>query len=204
MREANWRHRLHSTPNEDQQSDSPDAEDQLHADVYFLCLAIRRILLFADLLAKHVPDARLAAAREAFERGAPQAKRFRDFYEHLDEYLLDAPSKHVKVPGRAAPIVHSFWESDNVVISFAGQKLDITLAATAAIELGTAALEVWLDHLEAAKVNEPSDLSRANKGVRHRLETTIGVSTIIGREGETQVTTGGLIDVRVSEATPEE
>ena len=115
VREANYSHRLHHSPNEQQQKDDPDAVERLHTDVYFLALAIRRVLLFHDLLAKNVADPRLAQARAKFETAA-DAKELRDFYEHLDEYLLDSPKKHVKFPGRAAPVLHCRWGCDNVVV----------------------------------------------------------------------------------------
>ncbi len=99
VREANYRHRLHHGPNEQEKQDDPDAERRLHADVYFLALAIRRVLLFHDVFTKQVDDKRLRQARTKFNASAPKAKELRDFYEHLDEYLLDSPAKHVKFPG---------------------------------------------------------------------------------------------------------
>ncbi|MFZ1925225.1 MAG: hypothetical protein WAU42_03680, partial [Solirubrobacteraceae bacterium] len=43
VREANYLHRLHNSPSETERQDNPDAERWLHADVYFLALAIRRV-----------------------------------------------------------------------------------------------------------------------------------------------------------------
>jgi len=56
VRDAGYRHRLSRSPNGAEQRDDPGAEDELHADVYFLALAIRRVLLFYDALARLVPD----------------------------------------------------------------------------------------------------------------------------------------------------
>lgn len=126
VREANYVHRLHNSPSEDQQQVDPDAERRLHADVYFLALSIRRVLLFHDVFARHVQDPRLHRARVRFDASAPKAKELRDFYEHLDEYLLDSPRKHLKFEGRAAPILHLRWDCDNVVVSFGERELDIT------------------------------------------------------------------------------
>jgi hypothetical protein len=109
-----------------------------HADVYFLALAIRRVLLFHDVFAKKVDDERLRRARAKFDANAPGAKELRDLYEHLDEYLLDSPRKHVKFPGRAAPVLICRWDCDNVVVRFGEREIDVTLAALAAIELGRA------------------------------------------------------------------
>jgi hypothetical protein len=155
VREANYSHRLHHSPNEQQQKDDPDAVQRLHTDVYFLALAIRRVLLFHDLLAKHVADPRLAQARAKFETAA-HAKELRDFYEHLDEYLLDSPKKQVKFPGRAAPVLHCRWGCDNVTVSFGKRELDITLAAVAAIELGRESEALWDEHLERIKRENPT------------------------------------------------
>jgi hypothetical protein len=148
VRDVNYQHRLHHSPVEAERREAPDAEKQLHADVYFLTLTIRRVLLFHALLSKHVSDPRLDEALAAFERVAPQAKTFRDMYEHLDEYLLDSSRKHVKFLGRASPVLHSRWDCDNVVISFGDDEMDVTLAATAAIELGKVSVAVWDEHME--------------------------------------------------------
>jgi hypothetical protein len=93
VREANYHHRLHHSPIEQQRREDPGAERRLHADVYFLALVVRRVLLFHDAFAKLTQDPRLAQARATFEKRAPNVKRLRDFYEHLDDYLLDSPKK---------------------------------------------------------------------------------------------------------------
>jgi hypothetical protein len=56
VREVNHRHRLHYSPNEEEQQDDPGTVDHVHADVYFLVLAIRRLLLFHDATAKQITD----------------------------------------------------------------------------------------------------------------------------------------------------
>jgi hypothetical protein len=206
VREVNYRHRLHSSPNKEEQRDDPDAEEQLHADVYFLALAVRRVLLFHDLLANRVADPRLAEARATFSKAAPNAKGLRDFYEHLDEYLLDDPKKHRKIPGRAAPILLLRWGSDDVVVAFGPLRMDVTLAAVAAIELGKASEAVWSDHLEQVKGQQPEATPPArDDGVPRMFEVSLGVSTIIGDEDEWgQVHTGVLLGTRVREATADE
>jgi hypothetical protein len=83
VREANYRHRLHHSPYEQERQEDAAAEWRLHADVYFLALAIRRVLLFHDVFTKHVGDARLRQVRARFDVSAPGAKELRDFYEHL-------------------------------------------------------------------------------------------------------------------------
>jgi hypothetical protein len=206
VREVNYRHRLHHTPNEDQKREDPDAERQLHADVYFLALAVRRVLLFHDALGKQVGDPRLREARDKFDAVAPDARLFRNFYEHLDQYLLDDPGKHVKIPGRAAPVLHSRWDSDNVVVAFGPLQMDVTLAAAAAIKLGKASEAVWNEHLDRIKREQPrEDPPPTDDGIPRKMEVTLGVSTIIeGDDQAPQIHTGVLLDVRVREATAEE
>jgi hypothetical protein len=201
VREANYSHRLHHSPDKQQQKDDPDAVQRLHRDVYFLALAIRRVLLFNDLLAKHVADPRLAQAHAKFETAA-HAKELRDFYEHLDEYLLDSPKKHIKFPGRAAPVLHCRWDCDNVVVSFGERELDITLAAVAAIEVGRESEAIWDEHLERIKRENPSPIPPpTDDGIERMLAVTMGISTVIGGEDEAHVVhTGTLLGVEVRDA----
>lgn len=201
VREANYRHRLHHSPNEQDKREDPDAEWRLHADVYFLALSIRRVLLFHDVFAKQVDDQRLGQARAKFDAAAPSAKGLRDFYEHLDEYLLDSPRKHVKFPGRAAPVLVSRWDCDNVVVRFGEREIDITLAALAAIELGRESEALWDEHLERFKCGNacPGPLP-VDDGIARVLAVMMGVSTIIGGEDEEHVQhTGILLGVEVRE-----
>jgi hypothetical protein len=206
VREVNYRHRLHHSPNEAEKCEDPGAEHQLHADVYFLALAIRRIVLFHDAFYRQVQDPRLARARTAFDEAAPDAKTLRDFYEHLDEYLLDSKRKHIKIDGRASPVLHSRWDCDNVVVAFGHLEVDVTLAAVAAIALGRASSELWDEHLEKVKAKSPDKSPPStDDGIPRTLELTFGRSSIIGDEDDPPVVfTGVLIDVCVREATHEE
>ena len=201
VRQANYSHRLHNSQNEKEQEDDPDAERRLHADVYFLALSIRRVLLFHDVLAEHVEDARLRHARGKFDASAPKAKELRDFYEHLDEYLLDSPRKHVKFEGRAAPMLHLRWDCDNVVVSFGECEVDITLAAVAVIELGRESEALWNEHLERLKRENLSlEPPPTDDGIARVLAVTMGVSTTIGGEDEGHIKhTGVLLNVEVRE-----
>lgn len=206
VREANYAHRLHNSPSEKEQQDDPDVESRLHADVYFLALSIRRVLLFHGVFAKHVQDPRLRQARAKFDASAPKAKELRDFYEHLDEYLLDSPSKHVKFEGRAAPMLHLRWDCDNVVVSFGERELDITLAAVAAIELGRGSEALWDEHLKRIKRENPSPHPPpTDDGIERVLAVTMGVSTTIGGEDEGHIRqTGVLLGVEVREVEEED
>lgn len=204
--EVNYRHRLNYSPSsEDEQRDDPDAEWQLHCDVYFLALAIRRVLLFHDLFSRQSRDARLKVARRAFEQAAPKAKILRDFLEHLDEYLLDSPRKRMDFPGRASPVLRLRWDADNVVVMFGPEELDITAAALAAIELGRATTKVWDEHLAAVlPTTRPQPPPEPDDGVPRVLELTFGRSTVIVHEGRADITTGTLLHVRLREATEDD
>lgn len=206
VREVNYRHRLAKSPNEDERREDPEAESHLHIEVYFLALAVRRVVLFHEALADQVDDPRLTAARAAFDEAAPSAKTLRDFYEHLNEYLLDAPTKHVKFAGRASPVLRSRWDADNVVVSFGPISVDVTLAAVAAIELGKASAAVWDEHLDRVKaLNPPEELPPKDDDVHRVLEVTLGRSSIIGSaDNPPEITTGVLLGVRVREATEDE
>ena len=206
VRDVNYRHRLHHAPNEQERRSDAEAEWQLHCDVYFLALAVRRVLLFHDLFARQSRDSRLEGIRRTFDEAAPNAKVLRDFLEHLDEYLLDSPRKHRSFPGRASPILRSRWDADNVVVQFGNDQLDITLAAIAAVELGRATAELWDEHLALAladhRRDDPPD---GDDDVSRLFEVTIGISTIIGNaEDPPEITTGTLLALRVPEITEQE
>jgi hypothetical protein len=203
VRDANYRHRLHHSPNEAEKQEQPDAEAELHAEVYFLSLAIRRVVVFSRAVAELVDDTRLNEALHEFEARSPQTKDLRDFYEHLEEYLLDSPSKHVKLPGRVSPVLRSRWDCDNVIVSFGPLRMDVTLTALAALVLGRTPEALWNEHLETARPDYP--FLKPDDAVPRMLEAEFGVLSIIGGDDEGhQVRTGILREVRVRDATPEE
>lgn len=207
VRDANYRHRLHHSPNEHERRADPEAESQLHTDVYFLALAIRRVLRFHDAFARQVDDARLQQARADFDALAPNASDLRNLYEHLDQYVLDDPRKHLKqVAGRAAPVLQSRWDCDNVVVKFGPLQMDVTLAGHAAVALGKTTTAVWEEHMARAKAALPRDEPPPDDdGIPRMLTVTLGTSTIIGGDDEAlQRHTGRLLRVAVREATAHE
>jgi hypothetical protein len=90
-----------------------DAEHELYAEArarYSTRIALPRRL-------RQAGRGRAAACgAQQVDASAPNAKVLRDCNEHLDEYLLDRPSKHVKIAGRAAPVLLCQRDSDNVVV----------------------------------------------------------------------------------------
>ena len=183
----------------------PDAERRLHTEVYFLALAIRRVLLCVEAISKQISDARLAQARATFVAAAPQAKDFRDFFEHLDEYLLGSgrAQQEGRVAGRISPILRLRWGQANVVVDFGGATLDVTAAGEAAVKLAEEAGNVWEEYRDKAlkkTAEEPPD-----DDVPRMLEVTTSTSTVIGGKDEGHmVTTGILLGVNVRPARPDE
>lgn len=206
VREANYRHRLHHSPNDAESVKDENAMTDLEMDVYFLVLAVRRVLMFHDAISAQTEDDRLAPARAEFLKVAPHAKDIRDFYEHLDEYVLGTGRKQKKghVHARVAPVLFSRWDCDNVEIRFGGAlRMDITLAGLAAVKLAEGTAAVWEEHLERLKLYE--DPPDSSDGIRRTLEVRLSPSTLIGGEDEAhQLTIGVLRHVIVREATPEE
>lgn len=205
MHDVNYRLRLaHSTEGESASEDG--LEWQLQMEVYFLVLSIRRLVLFHDLLARYISDPRLAEARETFTKKAPAALRLRNFYEHLDEYLLDGDKKHMKtIQGRAAPILKLRWDSDNVVVSFGDTQVDVSLAAQASIDLGRSSGQVYEAAMAQARDARSDDADLPSTDGTHMLEVVLGRSIEIGgRDEGRKVVSGTLLDVRVREMTPTE
>jgi hypothetical protein len=198
---------LHHSPAEPERQEHPGAEDELHGEVYFLVLAIRRVLLFAEALTRQVDSEKLDAALRHFGREAPGARQARNLYEHIDEYLLDRPQKHMRnISGRISPILICRWDADNVVISYGPERFDTTLAALAAAELGRSALAVWEAELERVKALEDQEpLPDKDDGIPRALQVEVGTSTVIeGGEAGPEVTTGRLLAVRVHEISEAE
>ncbi len=210
VRDANYRHRLHHSPVESERQDHPGAEDELHGEVYFLVLAIRRVLLFAEAFARHTKSEELDAALRRFEREAPGARKARNLYEHIDEYLLDRPGKHMaNLAGRVSPVLLCRWDADNVTIAYGPERFDATLAARAATELGRSALAIWEAELERVKsLEDEGPLPDEDDGIPRALQVEVGTSTVIeGGEAGPEVNTGRLLAVRVrkiSEAEAEQ
>src|SRR4051812_903394 len=151
--EASDRQRLGNAPDRPEGTKDADADRALHSDTYFLALAVRRVLRFADAIAEQISDERLDRARDEFVAVAPQLKDMRDIYEHLDEYLLGEgqAQRHGRIADRIAPILELRWDCANVVVRFGSQSLDLTLAAQAAIRLADATAAIWEEHLDATR-----------------------------------------------------
>lgn len=122
----------------------PEAHRRLHIDTYFLVLAIRNVLRFHDAIQKQLNDAELRRARADFDRRAPNAKDFRDLYEHLDAYIS---GKGRQAPGyAAAPVLALSWTEDTLHVRFVGHPdLDVIEAGEAAIELAQITARAWFE-----------------------------------------------------------
>lgn len=192
-------------PNGERLEPDPEAERRLHTEVYFLALSIRRVLLFHEAISKQISDARLSQARASFVAAAPEARDFRDFFEHLDEYLLGSgrAQREGRIAGRISPVLRLRWGHANVVVDFGGATLDVTAAGAAAVKLAEATGEVWEQYLDKAR--EKATEIPPDDGVQRMLELTQSTSTVIGSEDEGHVvTTGVLLGVEVRPARPDE
>lgn len=172
-------------------------EQQLHIDAYFLVLAVRRVLLFHDALARHVEDNRLADARHRFISIAGNAERLRHFYEHIDEYLLDSDEKVQKFNGPSAPVIHLVRGRPDLVVSFGKRSLNVTRAAAAAVRLAETTQTVWSEAME----RERPIVERPSGDGLHLIHADFGVTTLIDdRPGVTA--TAVLRGYRFERATP--
>jgi hypothetical protein len=98
---------------------------------------------------------RASPKHASFVAAAPEAKDFRDFFEHLDEYLLGSgrAQREGRIAGRISPILRLRWGHANVVVDFGGATLDVTAAGAAAVKLAEATGEVWEQCLDKAREN---------------------------------------------------
>lgn len=196
-------------PQRDKSADGEDhvgkRERRLHADVYFLAMAVRRVLLFHDAVRQMIDDPALTTAREQFIVAARDAKDFRNFYEHLDEYLLGSGTlqKNGRVVGRIAPVVHLRVDSGTVAVRFGDREMDMTAAARAAVALATETGRVWEQQRQRWVAERPPPPDPSD-GVLRFLEIDVGVSVVVEDARGPAVVNGTLVDVRVREATPEE
>jgi hypothetical protein len=205
VREVNYRHRLHHTPNESQRREDPGALGELQSEVYFLSLAIKRVVLFCDTLEEQVSDPELHRARDRFRQRAGDSVVLRNILEHLDEYLLDRPGKHIKAfEGRVSPVLVSMWEYDNVFIAIGEGRIDITAAAQEAIALAKAGLAVWERHIDLHR--SEAGIPAGDDGVVRMIELRSSVAAVIEGEDEnsTRVEVGVLREVGIREATEAE
>ena len=207
VRDANYRYRLSQTPDDDARQEDPGVEDELHGEVYFLVLTVRRVLLFVEALERQVDDPRLSEALEFFHREAPGVSQVRNLFEHVDEYLLDRPGKHMKqIEGRISPVLICRWDADNVVVAYGPGRFDVTLAADAGIRLGETALAVWEAELDRAKAEADDEpVPDTDDGIPRAIQIEIGAYTIIERSGGgPEVNSGRLRAVRVREISEAE
>ncbi len=205
VREVNYRHRLHHTPNESQHREDSGAFDELQSEVYFLSLAIRRVVLFCDALEEQVSDPDLRRARDRFWQRAGNSVALRNIFEHLDEYLLDRPSKHIKAfEGRVSPVLISMWESDDVFVAIGEGRINVTAAAQQAIVLAKTGYAVWERHIDLHRGE--ADIPADDDGVVRMIEVRSSVAAVIEGKDENspRVEVGVLREVAVREATEAE
>jgi hypothetical protein len=120
----------------------PTAHERLHVDTHFLVLAIRNVLRFHDAIAARLSDTRLAEARREFMRQAPDVIDFRDFYEHLDDYV-QGKGRKLDVP--AAPMLRLSHSEGTLFVLYDERRLEVLAAAKAAEVLAQTTARVWFE-----------------------------------------------------------
>jgi hypothetical protein len=86
-------------------------------------------------------------ARAVFDAAVPHAKVFRDFLEHLDEYLRDRGHRQLDgtVPlGQEMQVAHD-RATGRVTLRFGDHELDLDEASEAALALAEVTAEVWFE-----------------------------------------------------------
>lgn len=137
----------------DERVDDPERSRRLRYDSHFLVIAIRRLLRVQEVYLKLTSDERLREARRTFDGTIPHAnaKDFRDFLEHLEEYLLGCGKLQKKSgpvgqrPG-FEPVIRP-GPPRKVVLRFDRYELDLGDAAAAALELAAVVEQVWRDQV---------------------------------------------------------
>jgi hypothetical protein len=124
---------------------------RLHWEAHFLVIAIRNLLRDQELFLKQTRDHRLNKARAAFDAAVPHAKTFRDFLEHLDEYLRDRGKLQCEgtvALGLEMEAVHE-RTTGRVMLRYGDHELDLGEASTAALALAKVTAEVWFERMAA-------------------------------------------------------
>ena len=116
-------------------------------EAHFLVIAIRHLLRGQEAYLRQTGDHRLSEARGAFDAAVPHAKTFRDFLEHIDDYLLDRGDLQRKgqvARGLEMVAVHE-RATGRVMLRFGEYELDLDEASEAALTLAEVTAEVWLE-----------------------------------------------------------
>ena len=103
------------------------------ADLQFLILALYRLRTTVKI-ARNIPSISnsIDAALAKFDKALPDLKKLRDIGEHMEEYAVDNPKRHVPSVDRKQLQVGS-W--DGTVYEWLGVKLNVNEAKSAAEEL---------------------------------------------------------------------
>jgi hypothetical protein len=140
-----WR-RVLDAGRDREQASSKDQRDYIAAyhrlvfDSHFLVVAIRQLLHMQESILEQTGDANLKVARTKFDQAVPQVSDFRNFLEHLNEYLLNCGwlQKDGRV-GQDPSLDVVYLDSDDYVfMRFDEFHLELHTATDAALELGTA------------------------------------------------------------------
>ena len=132
-------------------------------EAHFLVIAMRQLLRTQERYSELTGNERLVTARADFDAAVPNAKTFRDFLEHLDEYLLNRGN--LQRSGSIAPgtelLVDHARRTGRVTLRFDNLSLDLCEAAEAALQLADVTADVWFEHvMDAMKEDGGSGVIR--------------------------------------------
>lgn len=128
-----------------------EASRRLRFEGHFLVAAIRQLLRSQEAHLRVTGDQRLRDARAAFDAAVPDAKDFRDFLEHLDEYALGTGKLQRSGDVSEEPnfAIVATRPGGPVRLQFDERELDLGEAAEAALRLADVTQQVWSDSLTA-------------------------------------------------------
>ncbi len=157
------------------EAEHPEADHRLHMDTHFLVIAMRNVLRDHDAITKRMESSdRLVKVKAEFMKTAPSVTDFRNFYEHLDEYIAGTGNaqKSGEIEGPASPQLHLSWTRDVLGVRFGSLHLDVIKAAEAAAKLADDTFDIWHTAIRKQQSEQPS-------GEGENLSITMSVSTVI-------------------------
>jgi hypothetical protein len=120
---------------------------RLTREAHFLLIAIRQLLMAQEWCVEQTGDERLVRARAAFNAAVPHAWDFRDFLEHLDDYLRNRGNLQAKVGHGVDLVVEHERRTGRLTLELGSYQLDVDGAAGAALELAEVTVDVWGDYV---------------------------------------------------------
>jgi hypothetical protein len=120
------------------------SNDHREVDSHLFAVALKDLRTAVDWAGNKCRGQGVGAVRralEAFDAAVPDLKNVRDVHEHFVNYESGDPKRFLKHIDPDFAVYWSRDETGNVVVSIAGYKLDVRVAAGAADTMASAALD---------------------------------------------------------------